>query len=65
MDHAAEAVLPLALSDPPALQRSGDALLAACADGAAKVRGRGVGPLQARSSQCVQGGAGGGQWHTL
>ncbi|KAI7838545.1 hypothetical protein COHA_007688 [Chlorella ohadii] len=36
VDHAAEAVLPLALSDPPALQRSGDALLAACADGAAK-----------------------------
>lgn len=37
VDHAAEAVLPLALSDPPALQRSGEALLAACADGAAKV----------------------------
>lgn len=38
VDHAAEAMLPLALSDPPALQRSGEALLAACADGAAKVR---------------------------
>lgn len=36
--HASEAVLPLALSDPAALQRSGDALLAACADGTAKVR---------------------------
>ncbi|PRW50955.1 exportin-4 isoform X1 [Chlorella sorokiniana] len=36
VDHAAEAVLPLALSDPPALQRSGEALLAACTDGAAK-----------------------------
>lgn len=39
VDHAAEAVLPLALADPPALQRAGEALLAACADGAAKVRG--------------------------
>lgn len=37
VDHAAEAVLPLALADPPVLQRSGEALLAACADGAAKV----------------------------
>lgn len=40
MDHAAEAVLPLALADPPVLQRAGEALLAACADGAAKVGGK-------------------------
>lgn len=38
VDHAAEAVLPLALADPAALQRAGGALLASCADGAAKVR---------------------------
>lgn len=37
VDHAAEAVLPLALADPPALHRAGEALLAACGDGAAKV----------------------------
>lgn len=37
VDHAAEAVLPLALADPAVLQRAGEALLAACADGAAKV----------------------------
>ncbi|KAL4443390.1 hypothetical protein ABPG75_011127 [Micractinium tetrahymenae] len=36
VDYAAEAVLPLALADPPVLQRAGEALLAACADGAAK-----------------------------
>lgn len=65
VDHAAEAVLPLALSDPPALQRSGEALLAACADGAAKVSSRGVGLLQARSSQCLDGGADREQWHAV
>lgn len=39
VDHAAEAVLPLALADPAVLQRAGESLLAACADGAAMVRG--------------------------
>jgi hypothetical protein len=37
LDHAAEAVLPLALADPRALQQAGDALLASCADSAAQV----------------------------
>jgi hypothetical protein len=37
VDHAAEAVLLLALADPPALRQAGEGLLAACADGSAKV----------------------------
>eukprot|EP00887_Chlorella_sp_A99_P000308 scaffold13.g308.t1 len=36
VDHASEAVLPLALADPAALQRAGAALLAGCANGPAK-----------------------------
>ena len=58
VDHAAEAVLPLALAEPAALQRCGEALLASCSGGAAKVSGcstwRGLG-CSAGHSVAAQG----------
>jgi hypothetical protein len=64
VDHSAEAVLPLALADPPALQQAGEALLAACADGAAQARlssgARLLGGAAACLPACLQRTCG---WH--